>query len=601
MQLHLVDWAIIVGYLVFSLAVCAFYVRRASRGMSEFFVSGRSAPWWLLGTSMVATTFSTDTPNLVTNIVRQDGVAGNWVWWAFLLTGMTTVFFYARLWRRSGVMTDLEFYEIRYSGRSAAVVRGFRAVYLGLFFNCVIMASVTLAAVKIANVLLGWPAWLTVLCCAALSIAFSVTAGLWGVVVTDLVQFIMAMTGAVVAAYFATQQPEVGGLGGLLARLDARTLGMLPDFGNWGLLVSLLIIPLTVQWWSVWYPGAEPGGGSYIAQRMLAARNERHAMGATLWFNVAHYALRPWPWILVALASMIVYPTLGDIQAAFPHVDPRLIGNDIAYPAMLRVLPTGFLGLMVGSLIAAYISTMDTHLNWGASYLVHDLYQRFIRPAAPEKHYVRVSRAVTAGLMAVAAVIVFFLENAKDSFDLMLSIGAGTGLIYLLRWFWWRINAWSEIAAMISSFCIAAGLFIAKKCGAALPTHVTLALSVAVTTVVWVLATLLTRPTRRETLLAFYRLVRPAGPGWRAIRRETGLAPSPDSLPHAFLGSMLGCALVYAALFGTGAFLYGRTAQGTVCLAVFLASAGGLVWLLPRMFGRPAAAGTAPQDPRASA
>jgi len=596
MQLSLIDWAIVIGYLVFGLAVCAIYVRRAGKGLSEFFVSGRSAPWWLLGTSMVATTFSTDTPNLVTNIVRQDGVAGNWVWWAFLLTGMMTVFFYACLWRRSGVMTDLEFYEIRYSGKSAAIVRCFRSIYLGLFFNCVIMASVTLAAVKIANIMLGWPAWVTVLWCAALSVAFSVTAGLWGVVVTDLVQFIMAMTGAFAAAYYATQQNEVGGLGGLLERLDPRALSLLPDFGNWELVLSVLVIPLTVQWWSVWYPGAEPGGGSYIAQRVLAAKNERHAIGATLWFNVAHYALRPWPWIIVALCSMLVYPTLGDIKAAFPHVDPRLIGDDIAYPAMLRFLPTGFMGLMVGSLLAAYLSTMDTHLNWGASYLVHDFYQRFIRPEASQRHYVLVSRLVTAGLMVVAAVTVFFLENAKDSFDLMLSIGAGTGLIYLLRWFWWRINAWSEIAAMVSSFCIAVGLFIARKCGLALSTHISLALSVAVTTVVWVAATLLTRPTHRHTLVAFYRLVRPFGPGWRDIRRETGLGPSPDSLPHAFLGWALGCALVYAALFGAGSYLYGRVVQGTVYLAVFLASAVGLAWLLARIF-RGVPAKETPADP----
>jgi len=582
---------------VFGLIVCVVYVRRASKGTSEFFLSGRSGPWWLLGTSMVATTFSTDTPNLVTNIVRQDGVAGNWVWWAFLLTGMMTVFFYARLWRRSGVMTDLEFYEIRYSGKSAAAVRCFRAMYLGLFFNCVIMASVTLAAVKIANVLFGWPAAVTVVCCAVLSIAFSVTAGLWGVVVTDLVQFAMAMTGAFAAAYYATQQDQVGGLSGLLERLDPQVLSVLPDFGNGELLLSVLIIPLTVQWWSVWYPGAEPGGGSYVAQRMLAAKDERHAMGATLWFNVAHYALRPWPWVVVALCSMLVYPTLGDIQSAFPHVDPGLIGNDIAYPAMLKFLPPGFMGIMVGSLIAAYVSTMDTHLNWGASYLVHDVYRRFLRPAASEKHCVRVSRVATAGLMVVAAVMVFFLENAKDSFDLMLSIGAGTGLIYLLRWFWWRINAWSEIAAMISSFCIAVALFVARKCGAAFSTHITLAVSVAVTTAVWVAVTLLTRPTSRETLVAFYRLVRPAGPGWQDIRRETGLGPSPDSLPHAFLGWVLGCALVYAALFGTGSYLYGHVIQGTVCLAVFIASGLGLAWLLPRILGRGSQAGMTGKGP----
>lgn len=583
MRLSLVDWAIVVGYLLFGLGVCIIYVRRASRGMSEFFVSGRSVPWWLLGTSMVATTFSTDTPNLVTNIVRQDGVAGNWVWWAFLVTGMMTVFFYAKLWRRSGVMTDLEFYEIRYAGLSAALVRCFRSVYLGLFFNCVIMASVTLAAVKIASVVLGWPAWVTVVCCAVLAVAFSVTAGLWGVVVTDFVQFAMAMTGAVAAAYFATQHEAVGGLSGLLSRLDPGTLSLLPDFGNWDLTLSILIVPLTIQWWSVWYPGSEPGGGSYIAQRMLSARDERHSIGATLWFNVAHYALRPWPWVIVALCSMLVYPTLGDIQTAFPGVDPSLIGNDIAYPAMLKFLPAGFMGIMVGSLVAAYLSTIDTHLNWGASYLVHDLYQRFIRPNASERHYVLVSRLVTALLMVIAAVLVFFLETAKDSFDLMLSIGAGTGLIYLLRWFWWRINAWSEIAAMISSFTIAVGLFVARKCGAEISTHVSLILSVAATTVVWVVVTFVTRPTDRETLRRFYRLIRPFGPGWKAIRRETGLGPSPDSLPHAFLGWVLGCAVVYAALFGTGAFLYGRIGQGAVCLAVFLAGGAGLAWVLARM------------------
>jgi Na+/proline symporter len=582
-HLQLIDWAIVIGYLAFALGVCLFYVRRASRGTSEFFVSGRAAPWWLLGTSMVATTFSTDTPNLVTNIVRQDGVAGNWVWWAFLLTGMLTVFFYAKLWRRSGVMTDLEFYEIRYAGLSAALVRCFRSIYLGLFFNCVIMASVTLAAVKIASILFGWSAGVTVIWCAVLAVAFSVTAGLWGVVVTDLVQFIMAMTGAFTAAYFATQHEAVGGLAGLFGKLDPKTLSLLPDFNNWEAALSVLIIPLTVQWWSVWYPGAEPGGGSYIAQRMLAAKDEKHSIGATLWFNVAHYALRPWPWIIVALCSMLVYPTLEDIRTAFPNVDPKLIGNDIAYPAMLKFLPAGFLGIMAGSLVAAYISTIDTHLNWGASYLVHDLYQRFIRPRASEKHYVLVSRLVTAMLMVCAAVLVFFLETAKDSFDLMLSIGAGTGLIYLLRWFWWRINAWSEIAAMISSFSIAIGLFVARKCGAPLSTHITLAISVAATTAVWVIVTFATRPTNRETLVKFYRLIRPFGPGWKDIRKETGLGPSPDSLSHAVLGWVFGCALVYAALFGAGSYLYGNITLGTVFLAVFLASAAGLAWLLTRI------------------
>jgi len=433
MQLSVIDWVIIGGYLVIALGVATFYIRRASRGTTEFFLSGRSLPWWMLGTSMVATTFSTDTPNLVTNLVREKGVANNWVWWAFLLTGMMTVFFYARLWRRSKVLTDLEFYEIRYSGRSAAFVRGFRAIYLGFFFNCVIMATVTLAAAKIANVLFGLSRLETVLFCSFFTILFSVMSGLWGVVVTDFIQFLMAITGAIAAAYYSLHHPAVGGLKGLVSQLDPQTLNILPDFNQWGLTLCVLIIPLTIQWWSVWYPGAEPGGGSYIAQRMLAAKDEKHAMTATLWFNVAHYGLRPWPWILVALASLLVYPNLDSIQQAFPHVSPGLIGHDMAYPAMLKFLPAGLLGLMVASLLAAYISTMDTHLNWGASYLVHDLYRRFIKPEASEKHYVLVSRLVTVGLMILAAALMFLLETARESFELLLSIGAGTGLIYLLR------------------------------------------------------------------------------------------------------------------------------------------------------------------------
>ena len=583
MELHLVDWAVVIGYLLFALAVALFYVRRASKGTDEFFASGRSLPWWLLGTSMVATTFSTDTPNLVTDLVRQKGVAANWLWWAFLLTGMLTVFFYARVWRRSEVLTDLEFYEIRYEGRSAAMVRGFRAIYLGLFFNCVIMATVTLAATKIATILFGWSRLETVIYCAIVAVAFSVMSGLWGVVVTDLVQFFLAMVGAFAMAYFALQHDAVGGLAGLTERLQPETLSLLPDFGNWELTLTVLIIPLTIQWWSVWYPGAEPGGGSYIAQRILASKDEKHAMGAMLWFNVAHYALRPWPWVLVALCSLLVYPELSDIRQAFPHLSEDLLGHDIAYPAMMHVLPTGFLGIMVGSLMAAYISTMDTHLNWGASYLVHDFYRRFVNPKAPEKRCVNIGRLVTVGLMVIAAGVVFLLDTAKDSFELMLSIGAGTGLIYLLRWYWWRINAWSEIAAMVSSFVIALGLFVAKKLGAPIPTHVTLLTSVGLTTLVWVSVTFATRPAGDETLRKFYELVRPFGPGWRRIREESGLEPSPDSLPHCLLGWVVGCVLVYSALFGTGAFLYGELTHGAVYSVVFIASAATMAWLLPKV------------------
>ena len=584
MQLTSLDWIIVAVALVVAFIPALVLSRRAGASSAEFFGSGRSAPWWLIGVSMVATTFSTDTPNLVTDLVRQHGVANNWAWWSFLLTGMATVFFYARLWRRSGVLTDLEFYEVRYSGRPARAVRAFRAVYLGLFFNCVIMATVNLAAVKIANVLLGWPMTQTLLVCAALNIVFASISGLWGVMATDFVQFGIAMVGSISAAVYALRQPEVGGLEGLVTKLDPATLSLVPDFGDWNLALTVMIIPLTVQWWSVWYPGAEPGGGSYIAQRMLAARSERDALAGTLFFNVAHYALRSWPWIIVALASLLVYPTVADIGAALPHVDPKLIGHDMAYPAMLRFLPAGLLGLMVAGLLSAYVSTISTHLNWGTSYLVHDVYRRFLRPDADERHYVAIGRWCTALLMVAATLITYVLESAKQSFDLLLAIGAGTGLLYLLRWFWWRITAWSEIAAMGTSFLVALGIAIAQKNGAELPTSVGLLLSVGLTSVVWLAVAYLGPRTDRATLLSFYRLVRPAGPGWADIRREAGVPAAPDSLPQALLGWMLGLAFVYGALFGVGSLLFGHTALGSAWLSVATVSGVLLARLLPRLW-----------------
>jgi Na+/proline symporter len=584
MHLTRFDWTIVVVSILVSFLPAVLLVRRAGRSTAEFFTSGRAAPWWLIGVSMVATTFSTDTPNLVTNMVRERGVANNWLWWSFLLTGMATVFFYARMWRRSGVLTDLEFYELRYSGKPASVVRGFRAVYLGFFFNCVIMAAVTLAAVKIANVVLGWPRSQTLLICSILNVAFAATAGLWGVLVTDFIQFGVAMTGSFAAAYFALQQPEVGGLAGLFHQINPKTLSLLPDFGDWPTALAVLIVPITVQWWSVWYPGSEPGGGSYIAQRMLAARSEKDALAGTLFFNAAHYALRPWPWIIVALASLIVYPNLQDIARTFPYVDPSLIGHDMAYPAMLRFLPVGFLGLMVAGLLAAYVSTLSTHLNWGTSYLVHDFYRRFLRPGADERHYVLVGRIVTALLMVCAALLTLELESARASFDLMLSVGAGTGLIYLLRWFWWRVNAWSEVAAMVSSFLVALAFFVAGRLGHPVRPEIALIITVAATTVVWMGVTFLTAPTDRGTLIRFYSLVRPAGPGWNTIRQATGAPATPDSLPQALLGWVLGCFCIYGALFGAGSFLYGRWGQGLMWLGAFLSSGVGLVRLLPRMW-----------------
>jgi Na+/proline symporter len=584
MTLTPLDWAIVLVSIGISFVPALWMMRRAGTSTTEFFTSGRAAPWWLVGVSMVATTFSTDTPNLVTNLVREGGVAANWVWWAFLLTGLTTVFFYARLWRRLGVLTDLEFYELRYSGAPARWVRGFRAVYLGLLFNIVIMAAVNLAAAKIANVLLGWPMGRTLVVCSIINIAFAATSGLWGVLITDFIQFGIAMTGSVAAAVYALRQPQVGGLDGLVAQIDPAQLHMLPDLSNRDLVVPLLIVPLAVQWWSTWYPGSEPGGGSYIAQRMLASRSERDAMAGTLFFNVAHYALRPWPWVLVALSSMIVFPTIPDIARALPHVDPRLLGNDMAYPAMLTFLPAGMLGLMVAGLLAAYVSTISTHLNWGTSYLVHDFYRRFVRTGESERHYVMAGRLVTGCLMVLAALFTMVLQTARGSFDLLLSVGAGTGLLYLLRWFWWRINAWSEIAAMISSFLLAAALFVAERRGLQLPSHVTLMATVAITTIVWLSVTLLTAPVDRETLIGFYRRVRPAGPGWAAVRAACPGVESPDALTQAGLGWIASLGLVYGALFGTGHLLFGHRGLGLAGVAIALGSAVWLAVLLPRLW-----------------
>lgn len=579
MHLTRLDWFIIVLSLGVTFVPALVLARRAGRNITEFFAAGRQAPWWLIGVSLVATTFSTDTPNLVTNLVRDGGVAENWVWWSFLLTGMATVFFYARLWRRSGVLTDLEFYELRYSGRAASFVRGFRAIYLGLFFNCVIIASVNLAAAKIAGVLFGWPRLETLLILAAVPIVFAATAGLWGVMVTDMIQFCITITSAFAAAYFAVHAPGVGGLHGLIAHFSgpkASALSILPNFADWPTALAIFVIPLTVQWWSVWYPGAEPGGGSYVAQRMLAARTESDALYGTLAFQVMHYALRPWPWIVVALASTIVYPSVRDIALRFPAVQPGLLGNDIAYPAMLVFLPAGFAGFMVAGLFAAYRSTIETHLNWGTSYLVHDFYQRFIRPGSTQSELVFAGRLVTALLMGAGIVFSLYLDTAKDAFNLLLSIGAGTGLIYLLRWFWWRINAWSEVSAMFSSFAVALAFFAAGKMGHPVAATTVLLVTVGVTTLVWLIATYATPPVEASALAAFYAKVRPAGPGWAKIRAATGLPASPDSPAQSLLGWVFGLAGVYGALFSAGEFLYGRPGGGCIWAVVTLASVAGL-------------------------
>ena len=597
MHLKTLDWIIVVVSLGVSFVPAIVLARRAGKNITEFFAAGRQAPWWLIGISLVATTFSTDTPNLVTNLVRDGGVAENWVWWSFLLTGMATVFFYARLWRRSRVLTDLEFYELRYAGPAASFVRGFRAIYLGLFFNCWIIATVNLALVKIAGVLFGWPRAETLAISVVVPIIFAATAGLWGVMVTDMIQFCITMTSAFAAAYFAIHAPGIGGLHGLVAHFTAHSAGVLailPNFNDWHTALGIFVIPITVLWWSVWYPGAEPGGGSYVAQRMLAARSESDALFGTFAFQVMHYALRPWPWIVVALASTIVYPTLHDIQLRFPGVAPSLIGNDIAYPAMLVFLPTGFAGFMVAGIFAAYRSTIETHLNWGTSYLVHDFYQRFIRPGASQRELVLMGRAVTVLLMVLGVLFTLTLDNAKNAFTLLLSIGAGTGLIYLLRWFWWRINAWSEVSAMLCSFVVSLGFFGAAKLGHPVDSIVVLLTTIGVTTVVWLSVTFLTPPVESGVLAAFYEKVRPAGPGWTRIRREHGLPASPDSMTLALAGWVMGLAAVYGGLFATGAFVYGRTAQGVLWSAIAAAAVAGLFAAGRHLWAR--AAGPAPAE-----
>ncbi len=600
MKLQLIDWVIVAVSLLVCFVPALFFGKRAGKSTSEFFASGRAVPWWLAGLSMVATTFSSDTPNLVTDIVRQRGVAGNWVWWAFVLTGVATVFFYARLWRRSEVLTDLEFYELRYSGKAASVVRGFRSVYLGLFFNCVIMASVNLAACKIANVLFGLPRWQTLLAVGMLNVVFATHSGLWGVLVIDMIQFFIKMTAVIAAAYFAVQ--HVGGLEAMVQQLTAprlspdgvsmlHYLNVLPDFGsNRDILVAIFIMPLAVQWWATWYPGAEPGGGSYIAQRMLASKSERDSLGAVLFFNVAHYVLRPWPWILVGLCSLLVFPQLSDIQKAFPDMDPKLLGHDIAFPAMLKFLPVGFIGLMVGGLIAANSSTILTHLNWGSSYLVHDFYRRFIRRDATEKHYVLAGRLTTVGLFLASSAMVYLLESAKDTFDIILQVGAGTGLLYLLRWFWWRITAWCEVVAMVSSFSVSVLLLILKKWyGVQLGTHNALLITIGVTTVCWVLTAFLGPKTGRRTLIDFYKKVRPFGPGWRPVREEAGIteqeaAATHENMPLALLGWTAGCTVIWSSLFTVGNVLYGRWPLAALLFAVFVGSGAVLIWVINRLW-----------------
>lgn len=574
MALNWIDWSIVVLFMALSLGIGLAVSRRAGRGSAEFFLSGREMPWWLLGTSMVATTFSAGTPNFVTDIVRQHGVAGNWVWWAFLLTGMTTVFIYARLWRRSGVMTDIEFYELRYSGKPAAFLRGFRALYLGLVFNIVVMGSATLAVIKVAGAMLGTNPLETVVVAGGVTVIFSMLGGLSAVLWTDFFMFAVAMGGSIAAAVYVLNLDGVGGLSGLLAHAAVQPkLSMFPDWHDPETLLPVFIIPLVVQWWSVWYPGSEPGGGGYIAQRMLAAKNETHATGATLLFNIAHYALRPWPWILVALVSLVVFPDLESLQAAFPKMASGVVKHDLAYPAMMTLLPNGLQGLVLASLMAAFMSTLSTHLNWGSSYVVNDFYTRFVRPEASQREQVFVGRLSTLVIMVAGSALGLWLSNALQAFQIILQIGAGTGLLFILRWFWWRINSFSEIAAMIVSFVVAIGLEVWGP--ASLPPWQKMTIGVGLTTACWLAVTFATRPTDEAKLRSFYRAIRPGGPGWRAVLERAAAEGvpleqpgQPWNVPLGILCSVIGCVAVYAALLATGYWIYWQTVPATVLTAV---------------------------------
>ncbi|MEJ2003770.1 MAG: Na+:solute symporter [Cyclobacteriaceae bacterium] len=574
MALSTLDWVIVAIFFTIVLGIGWVASRTAGKSTSEFFLGGRGMPWWLLGISMVACTFSADTPNLVTGMVREDGIVKNWAWWAFLITGMVTVFIYARLWRRSNVMTDLEFYEIRYGGKLASFLRGFRSLYLGILFNCLIMGSVTLAAIKIGGVMLGLNPVTVVVGASIVVVVYAALGGIKGVIWADFFQYGMAMLGAIMAAVVAIEQPEVGSLQALFEHPNVQgKLDIMPDFSDASVYIPLLVIPIAVQWWAVWYPGAEPGGGGYIAQRMLSAKDEKNAIGATLLFKFAHYALRPWPWIIVALASLIIFPDLESIRAEFPNITDQYLGDDVAYPAMLTRLGPGWLGLVVASLIAAYMSTIGTHLNWGSSYIVNDFYKRFVNPNATEKQMVLMGRISTVVLMIISAIFsLTFLEDATQAFDILLLSGAGTGLIYILRWFWWRINALTEIVAMVVATVMAVIMVLVVE-DEALSGHILdpftikLLMTIGVVTISWLTTTLSSQPENKETLRAFYKLTHPGGPGWKRVveeakqdgveinEKEEGKA---WEMPKQILLVFLGCVAIYSSLFTIGGIIYGE-------------------------------------------
>ncbi len=588
------DWMLVAGYFVLSLSIAFYFYRRAGQNTTEFFLSGRNMPWWIIGTSMVATTFAADTPLAVTEMVAENGIAGNWLWWNFVMGGMLTVFFFARLWRRSGVLTDVEFIELRYSGPEAAWLRGIKAIYFGLLMNCIILGWVSLAMESIFNVLFPGMtlfgqesfSFIGITISAPLALVgfliifvafYSLISGLWGVAVTDIFQFVIALGGTIVLAVFAVNIPEIGGLSGLQEKLPAETFNFLPTVGQTAEGFAVLTLSagafaayFGVQWWSSWYPGSEPGGGGYVAQRIMSAKDEKHSLFATLWFNIAHYCLRPWPWIIVALVSLVLYPDLTDSREGFVLV-------------MREVLPPGLLGLLFAAFLAAFTSTFAAHLNWGTSYLVNDFWRRFIKPDGDERYYVFVSRVITALLAITAFFVTTQLDTIKQAWGLVLTASGGLGLVLILRWYWWRINAWSELAASLTPiFLVILVLLGVQVPGITDPFPMNLFYVVGITTVVWLLVTFLTKPTESEKLRKFYRRVRPGGPGWGPQKEQNPDVESDGSLWPLLGNWAAGVVLVYMALFGFGHFLFGNYGYALLCTVVGVAAIGVLYWDLSR-------------------
>jgi Na+/proline symporter len=586
MTISTVDWAIVAAYFALSTGIGLWFTKRGGESLDQYFLSGRQVPWWLAGTAMVATTFAADTPLVVTGLVATKGVAGNWLWWNFVMSGMLTVFFFARLWRRANVMTDVELAEVRYGGRPAALLRGFRAIYLAIPINLIILGWVTRAMIKILTISLGLKAIMiggvtvsgevvAVGICFVITLAYSVAAGMWAVLWTDLVQFVIKMSAVIILAVYAVR--AVGGIPEMKVRLvehfgsETAALSVLPVSAGPGGLQAYAWMPLltlavylSVQWWAAWYPGAEPGGGGYIAQRIFSARTERDGVLATLFFNIAHYALRPWPWIVTGLATVILYPTLQDKESGYVQ-------------AFVDLLPTPWRGFMLAGFAAAYMSTVGTHLNWGASYLVNDVYKRFIKTDGTQKHYVGVSRTATVLLFLASIGVTSQLSSVEKAWELLLALGAGTGLVFILRWYWWRINAWSEISAMLASFVVSvlAFVWIKPRFAASDPnaTATVMLVTVACSTVVWITVTLLTPAEKQATLDAFYLRVRPGGPGWTSVSTRLGFGR--EAIPGgalAWTNWIAGIIAVYATLFGIGKIIFGYTGAGIIMLAIAAAS-----------------------------